>query len=135
MSEFTDAELAAFLEEALPPGRCSELEHVLRTDTNLRDRLVEVRGRESAGLHAIGAIWRRARLSCPQRSELGQYVLGTLEADAADYIRFHVDEIGCRYCQANLADLEAASQLSEQGVQRRRRYFQTSAGYLNKQDR
>ena len=134
MSDFSDAELVAFLDEALPPGRCSELEHLLRTDGDLRDRLVEVRGRENAGLHSIGAIWRRARLSCPPREQLGQFVLGTLEAEAADYIKFHLEEIGCRYCQANLADLQAATQQSHQGEQRRRRYFQTSAGYLKKED-
>ena len=104
MNHFTDAELNAFLDEALPAGRCSELEHELRTNADLRNRLVEVRGKESAGLHTLGAIWRRGRLSCPDRSELGQYVLGTLEADASDYIRFHLDTVGCRYCQANLAD-------------------------------
>ncbi len=134
MSDFSDAELTAFLDEALPPGRCSQLEHRLRTDSALRDRLIEIRGRETAGLHSIGAIWRRARLSCPDRSELGQYVLGTLQADAADYIRFHLEEIGCRFCQANLADLRAASQQSDQEAKRRRRYFQTSAGYLNKKE-
>lgn len=132
MSDFSDAELAAFLDEALPPGRCSELEHQLRSNSKLRDRLVEVRGRETAGLHSIGAIWRRARLSCPDRAELGQFVLGTLEPDAREYIKFHLEEIGCRFCQANLADLQAATQQSDQGDQRRRRYFQTSAGYLKK---
>ncbi len=132
MSEFTEAELAAFLDEALPAGRCSELEHRLRTDSELRNRLIEVRGRETAGLHTIGAIWRRARLSCPTRSELGQYVLGTLEKEPRDYIQFHLDEIGCRYCQANLADLQNASQQDDQPTQRRKRYFQTSAGYLRK---
>lgn len=132
MSRFTDAELAAFLDEALPAGRCAELEHALRTDVDLRNRLVEVRGRETAGLHTIGAIWRRARLSCPTRSELGQFVLGTLEPESSDYIRFHLQKIGCRYCQANLADLEAASQPDEAPVRRRTRYFQTSAGYLNR---
>ena len=132
MSEFTEAELAAFLEEALPAGRCSELEHRLRTDAELRKRLIEVRGRETAGLHTIGAIWRRGRLSCPTRSELGQYLLGTLEKDPHEYIQFHIDEIGCRFCQANLADLQAASQADDQPAKRRRRYFQTSAGYLNK---
>ena len=131
MNHFTDAELNAFLDEALPAGRCSELEHELRTNADLRNRLVEVRGKESAGLHTLGAIWRRGRLSCPDRSELGQYVLGTLEADASDYIRFHLDTVGCRYCQANLADLESAAQSSEPSI-RRRRYFQTSAGYLKK---
>lgn len=132
MSHFTDAELAAFLDEALPASRCSELEHALRSNGELRNRLMEVRGRESAGLHTIGAIWRRARLSCPTRAELGQYVLGTLTDDASDYIRFHLEAIGCRYCQANLADLQAASRQDEVPAHRRRRYFQTSAGYLTK---
>jgi hypothetical protein len=132
MRPFSDAELAAFLDEALPAGRSSELEHELRTNSKLRDRLVEVRGRESAGLHTIGAIWRRTRLSCPDRTELGQFALGTLDPEAADYIRFHLQTIGCRYCLANLADLQAAVEAGEQPQQRRRRYFQTSAGYLKK---
>jgi hypothetical protein len=132
MSHFTDAELTAFLDEALTPGRSAELEHELRSNGVLRSRLLEIRGRESAGLHTIGAIWRRARLSCPTRSDLGQYVLGTLQAEASDYIRFHLDQIGCRYCQANLADLQAAVTADDQPAQRRTRYFQTSAGYLNK---
>ncbi|MEM1069879.1 MAG: hypothetical protein AAGI63_13345 [Planctomycetota bacterium] len=132
MRSFSDAELAAFLDEALPATRCSELEHELRTNAKLRDRLVEVRGRESAGLHTIGAIWRRSRLSCPSRTELGQYALGTLESEAAEYIRFHLEVIGCRYCQANLADLQAAAEAQDQPQQRRQRYFQTSAGYLKK---
>jgi hypothetical protein len=135
MSQFTDAELTAFLEEALPASRCAELEHELRSNSELRGRLVEVRGRESAGLHTIGAIWRRARLSCPTRAELGQYVLGTLPKENSDYIQFHLETIGCRYCQANLADLQAASRQDEVPDQRRRRYFQTSAGYLRSKDR
>ncbi len=134
MSEFTDAELAAFLDEALTPERCADLENELRTNDELRNRLIEVRGRETAGLHTIGAIWRRSRLSCPSREELGQYLLGTLEKEPHQYIQFHLEEIGCRYCQANLADLQAASQSDDQPAKRRRRYFQTSAGYLNKDE-
>ena len=134
MSEFTDAELTAFLDEALSAGRCAELEHELRSNSELRNRLIEVRGRESAGLHTIGAIWRRSRLSCPDRKELGQFLLGAMEDDAADYIRFHLETIGCRFCQANLADLEASSQPSDPPQQRRKRYFQTSAGYLARRD-
>tara|TARA_R110002049_G_scaffold50370_2_gene142965 strand:+ start:17769 stop:18173 length:405 start_codon:yes stop_codon:yes gene_type:complete len=132
MNTFTDAELAAFLDEALPAARCSELEHELRSDTQLRQRLIEVRGRETAGLHTLGAIWRRNRLSCPTRNELGQHILGTLAPEASDYVRFHLTTIGCRYCQANLADLESASKIDDQPKQRRQKYFQTSAGYLKK---
>lgn len=132
MNGFTDAELAAFLDEALPAARSSQLEHELRSDAELRNRLIEVRGRETAGLHTLGAIWRRARLSCPDRSELGQFILGTLSEESSEYVRFHLYKIGCRYCQANLSDLESASQANEQPRQRRQRYFQTSAGYLKK---
>ncbi|TWU40372.1 hypothetical protein Q31b_37210 [Novipirellula aureliae] len=130
MSDFTDAELAAFLDEALPACQSSQLEERLRSDTDLRRRLIEIQGREAAGLHTIGAIWRRDRLSCPSRSELGQYLLDALEAEKADYIRFHLDEVGCRYCQANLADLQEASTSKTPTEDRRKRYFQTSVGYL-----
>ena len=129
---FTDAELAAFLDEALPPARCAQLEHDLRSDADLRNRLIEVRGRETAGLHTLGAIWRRSRLSCPSRDELGQFLLGMLDNESADYIRFHIEQVGCRYCEANLADLKEASKPDEQPAKRRQKYFQTSAGYLKK---
>jgi hypothetical protein len=132
MSRFSDSELCAFLDEALPPARSAQLEHELRTDLELRARLIEVRGRDTVGLHTIGAIWRRHRLSCPSRESLGQYLLGTLDDEATDYIRFHLDSIGCRYCQANLADLQEAQSATPQQSTRRQRYFQTSAGYLRK---
>jgi anti-sigma factor RsiW len=124
MSDFSDAELVAFLDEALPADRCSELEQQLR---------------DTAGLHTIGAIWRRSQISCASRSELGQYVLGTLPNDHARYIDFHLTQIGCRYCRANLEDLQAASESTnsraDENATRRKRYFQTSAGYLKDSDR
>ena len=135
MSEFTDAELIAFLDEALSDDRSTALENALRDDPSLRDRLVAVRGRETAGLHTLGAIWRRRRLSCPSRETLGQYLLGTLSEEHADYIDFHIRQTQCRFCQANLADLQSAAiddEGSDQQVVRRRKYFQTSAGYLRK---
>ncbi|MGB7328275.1 MAG: hypothetical protein WBD31_25590 [Rubripirellula sp.] len=130
MSFYTDAELAAFLDEALPANRSSLLEQDLRNNTELRNRLIEVRGREAAGLHTIGGIWRRSRLSCPTRDEMGQHLLGALEAEHSDYIRFHIETVGCRYCAANLADLQAAAAPDDQPAGRRKRYFETSAGYL-----
>ncbi len=132
MLDFTDAELIAFLEEALSASRCADLEAALHHDEPLRRRLIEVRGRETAGLHTIGAIWRRGRLSCSDRATLGKYALGTLDSELADYIRFHLEEIGCRYCQANLDDMNAASIAAQPIAKRRQTYFQTSAGYLKK---
>jgi hypothetical protein len=134
MNPFTDAELAAFIDEALPPDRSSELETALRADESLRRRLIEVQGRDSAGLHTIGAIWRNDRLSCPDRDELGQYLLDILSPGQTDYIRFHIETIGCRYCGANLEDLRTANaQASIETAPRRQKYFQTSAGYLRSQ--
>jgi hypothetical protein len=57
-----------------------------------------------------------------------------MSEELQDYIRFHLDKVGCRVCSANLQDLQA-QHLEQQSVTqlRRRRYFQSSAGYLGKQ--
>ncbi|MEM9827161.1 MAG: hypothetical protein AAF958_11260 [Planctomycetota bacterium] len=134
--DFSDAELIAFMDEALQPSRSSELEAALRDDESLRARLVQLRGRDAAGLHTIGGIWRRGRLSCPSRDDLGAFLLDALEDEHADYIRFHLEQIGCRICAANLEDLKAAAnaQTAKQIRPRRTRFFQTSAGYLRKEN-
>ena len=130
---FSDHELVAFLDEALDPGRSSEVERAVRTDPELRDRLRMIRDRENAGLHTIGAIWRRSRLSCPKRTELAQFLLGTLDPQPAAYVRLHLEQVGCRFCQANLEDLQAAAADDGRSPRRRRRFFETSAGYLRPQ--
>jgi hypothetical protein len=49
--------------------------------------------------------------------------------EAADYLRFHMEVIGCRYCQANLEDLrEIQGQPTAQ--ERRKRIFQSSVGRI-----
>lgn len=131
MADFTDAELVAFLDEALSDDRATALESELRNNDDLRQRLITVRGRETAGLHTLGAIWRRSRLSCPSREALGQYVLEALSPDEAEYVDFHLNTVQCRYCSANLTDLQTSAQASDNSV-RRQKYFQTSAGYLKK---
>lgn len=133
---FTDSQLRAFLDEALPPDQMAEIEIRLRDEPDLHARLTELRGQQDAGMHSIGAIWRRHRLSCPDRQQLGQYLLGVLEPDEEEYVRFHLTRIGCRYCAANVADLERERAESATGREtRRRRYFQTSAGYLDRRQR
>jgi hypothetical protein len=134
----SDAALSAYLEEALPADQLSEIERRLRSDSQLQKRLAVIAGREDAGLHSVGVIWRRNRLSCPSRDELGQFLLGVLDSGAADYVRFHLDQIGCRYCAANFDDLRSSVSVnadpsgtgSDGDDARRRRYFQTSAGHL-----
>lgn len=129
--DYSDSELEAYLDEALPAADMARVESAVRETPALLRRLAEVIGRREAGAHSVGDVWRRHRLSCPSRMELGGFLLGALGADAADYIRFHLERIGCRYCQANLEDLQRQRQEAAETVtSRRTRYFQSSAGYF-----
>ncbi|MEZ6089655.1 MAG: hypothetical protein R3C05_16810 [Pirellulaceae bacterium] len=133
MKTLTDADLQAFLDESLPAAQMSEIELRLRDDRELHERLATLRGQQDAGLHGIGAIWRRHRVSCIDREKLGQYLLGVLDEAEEEYIRFHIDRVGCRFCESNLADLQShANADRKQAEGRRRKYFQTSVGHLKK---
>ena len=130
LMQWTDRELAAWLDELLPAERMAAFENQLRGDSALRGRLAVVIRERDQGGNTIGEIWQRSRLSCPSRTELGGYLLGTLSTEPADYIEFHLKTIGCRVCQANLLDLEEQSTQSGQMPDRRRRFFESSAGLL-----
>jgi hypothetical protein len=132
--KFSNSELEAFLDESLPVERMTALEEAHRKDDALQKQLASINGRRDAGVHSLGEIWRRHRLSCPTREQLGSYLLGVLPGEAADYVRFHLESIECRYCAASLGDLKAQQSAAEADhVERRRtRYFQSSAGYLRK---
>ena len=128
---FSLTELEAYLDEALPPDAMAQVEKALRSDESLAGQLADINGRRDAGVHSLGGVWRRARLSCPSREQLGSYLLDALPHDAADYVTFHLQTIGCRYCTANLADMRAQHDRSNtESDIRRRKYFQSSAGYL-----
>lgn len=132
---FTDADLEGFLDEAAPAETMAAIERALRDDSQLARRLTRIRGRRDAGVHSLGDVWRRERISCPTREELGSFLLGVLEDGHADYLRFHIHRIGCRICRANLADLQAEQEeAAPAATQRRTRYFQSSAGYLDRSE-
>lgn len=125
------SDLEAYLDEALPPEEMARIERTLRKDRRLVQRLAAINARRDAGVHSLGEIWRRHRLSCPSRQQLGSYLLGALPEEAADHITFHLEVVGCRYCRANLTDLEKhQAEAPEVAETRRRKYFQSSAGYL-----
>ena len=131
MSDITRELLDAYLDDALDEGEAARVEHALRGSDTLRRRLRMVMQERDRGDHSIGAIWRRVRLSCPPREQLGSYLLRVLDAEQQEYIDFHLSTIGCPYCQANLADLQARQEEpAPTAEQRRRRIFQSSAGYL-----
>lgn len=123
----SDQALLAYLDESLASEKMADIEALLRTDTELRNRLAELISRRDSGVHTLGDIWRRNRLSCPSREDLGSFLLGAIMDDSANYIRFHLESIGCRYCQANLEDLRS-NQPENVTSARRQRIFQSSVG-------
>ena len=130
--EFTTAELEAYLNEELPTDEMSKIEQAMRSDEALVARLVEINQRRDVGVHTLGEVWRRHRLSCPSREQLGSYLLEATPAELSNYILFHLTEIGCRYCHANLQDLKQKVAANPGQVeQRRSKYFQSSVGYLD----
>jgi hypothetical protein len=133
-AQFSNSELEAFLDESLPVERMSVIEDSLRGSEELQKRLAAINGRRDAGVHSLGEIWRRHRLSCPSREQLGSYLLGVMPHEAAEYTRFHLESIACRYCAASIEDLKAQQSAAEADVAERRRqkYFQSSAGYLRR---
>ena len=133
--QISDSDLEAYLEEALTPAQMATIEQEMRGQPDLLDRLSEINSRRDAGMHSLGEIWRRNRISCPTREQLGSYLLGALDDEQLDYVRFHLATVGCRLCHANLHDLERRqAESNESVVVRRRKYFDSSAGYLRKQE-
>ena len=107
------------------------MEAELRVDQELARQLAGINARRDAGVHTLGEVWRRHRVSCPSREQLGSYLLGALPAEHSEYVTFHIDNVGCRVCLANLDDMKR--QRDEEDavvVTRRTKYFQSSAGYL-----
>lgn len=129
----TDAQIEAFLDEALPPKRMAAVEEAIRSDEHIAARVAQAVGRRDAGLHSLGAIWRRRRLTCPSREQLGSYLLGVLPRKHADYVQFHLEIVECRICTASVADLKARhAEEDRESESRRKRYFQSSAGFLKR---
>ena len=126
---FTDEELMAYADERLPVDQAAELERLLRSSTDLVQRLAElVQSRESLD-PSLGAMWRRGRWSCPPRAVWSAFVDGRLGDGLSQHLRFHVEAIGCRVCAANLADLQQSGDHPD-SEGRVRKIFQSSAGRL-----
>lgn len=125
--------LIGYLEEALPAEQMTRIEELLRGSARWREALVEVRDQVDDGDHSVATIWRRHRLSCPTRERLGTYRLGILPPEEGEYVRFHLEEVQCRWCLANLHDLdsiESSGVVETPQTGRRRRFFQSSVGHL-----
>ncbi len=125
--------LRQYLAESLPPEEMARVEKALRASSELRAQLEDARqNRSEPGLHTLGAIWRRGRLTCPDRQQLGSYLLDALDPELADFITFHLDVSACPYCRANLADLKGkAAQATVATRTRQERIFLSSRHLLD----
>lgn len=135
-NEFSDAELEAFLDESLDPARAAEIETAVRNDKELLRRMSRINGRRDAGMHTVGEIWRRNQIGVPDNEELGNYLLGILEAEHADYIRFRLEVLKCPFTIAALADLKRQHQAapSSETSERRRKFYNSGIGYVRRED-
>jgi hypothetical protein len=123
--------LHGYLDDALSDSETAQVEQALRNSESLRRLLRAVLQERDRGEHSIGAIWRRQRLSCPSRDQLGSFLLQVLDAELQDYIEFHVRTVGCPFCCANLSDLQnLQKEPAPKTKERRRRFFESSAGLL-----
>jgi len=75
-------------------------------------------------------IWEYHRFSCPKRSTIGGFLLKTLEDPWQRYVDFHLNVLGCRFCRANLEDLE--SETAEHVQQLHARIMESTVGFLHR---
>ena len=131
--------LRAYLADALCAEDSARVEKALRDSAELRARLEDVRqNRADDQLHTLGAIWHRARLTCPSREQLGSFLLDALDPDLAAYLQFHIDVVECPFCQANLDDLKAQSEATtaaKASKSRQHRILQSSQHLLGEEKR
>lgn len=131
MADVTREQLHAYLDDSLDDVEEARIEKLLRSSANLRSQLSDVREERDRGEHSLGAVWRRDRLSCMSREQLGAYLHAVLDSNLHDYVEFHLVTIACPTCLANLDDLREKQLEPSAQSRRRRRYFETSARLLN----
>lgn len=132
MPEVSRELLQGYLDDALNEEDTARLEKALRDSEALRRLLRLIMQERDRGEHSLGAVWRRERLTCPSREQIGSYLLQVLDEGQQDYIAFHLKTVGCPFCLANLADLQSLQQESApKKRERQRRIFESSAGYLH----
>lgn len=133
LANISDAELLAWLDEDLPAARMTDIETQLRDSTDLQRRAAGLISERDQGTLTVGEVWRRHHLSCPTRHELGSYLLQASDAGTTDYVRFHLEVIGCRTCQANIEDLRQSQATTPETIERRQRIFASSVSRLKRE--
>ena len=82
----------------------SDLLFALQAAAEGQERMLDLDVRE---------VWKKSRASCPARYWLGRAIAKTLDEGPEEFIRFHLEEMCCEWCQANWDDLERAGKEAE----------------------
>ena len=87
-------------------------------------------GGEGLG-NILTEVWEASRPSCPKRSTIGAYMLGTLDEGWHEFVDMHLNTLGCHFCRANLDDLESEN---EKGDRKKvqTRIMESTVGFLKK---
>ncbi len=104
----------------------------LREKVAMRLKETDVSAIETEGCadSLLTEIWEEQRLSCPKRSTVGRFLLGTLDQPWHDYVDFHINRLGCRFCRANLEDLQSQSVEAPRAL--RDKLMQSTVGFFRK---
>jgi RNA polymerase sigma factor (sigma-70 family) len=101
-------------------------EHHKPDDSSLiRDRMA---GIADAGASLLTEVWEEVRPTCPKRSTIGRFLLGTLDEQWRDYVGFHLNELNCEFCKANVMDLQ--KQEAQQPKILHDRVLQSTVGFF-----
>ena len=63
--------------------------------------------------YTVGTVWREQRVSCPHPDILQAHETGSVSRGAAEFLRFHLEESQCPYCNAVVEDLRARQEDAE----------------------
>ena len=77
----------------------------------------------------LSEVWADDRPTCPKRSTLGKYLLGTLDHPWHAYVQFHLEQAACPFCRANLHDLQSDTD-REQATEAASRILRSTIGFF-----
>jgi RNA polymerase sigma factor (sigma-70 family) len=84
----------------------------------------------AGGDSMVSSVWEERRPTCPKRSTIGRFELGTLDSPWREFVDFHLNRLGCHFCQANLEDLRKESQTP--AIDMQQRIMQSTIGFFKK---
>jgi RNA polymerase sigma-70 factor (ECF subfamily) len=83
----------------------------------------------------VSEVWRAQRVSCPARHWLARWAQGSLAEGPRSFLEFHVEEMECDFCRANLEDLKGASGSAAQVSELLERVGESTLRYLHSRSR